>query len=51
MFPTGGPPLSDITLKLEEISKPITFPAIKAEPDEFSHLPVCPLLEMCHQYP
>jgi len=37
MFPTGGPPLSDITLKLEEIPKPITFPAIKAEPDELGH--------------
>ena len=42
---------TDVTIKVEEIPEPISFPAIKAEPDEVSYLSVCPLLDKCHQYP
>jgi hypothetical protein len=42
---------SCVTVRVEETPEPISFPAIKAEPDEVSYLPVCPLLDTCHQYP
>jgi hypothetical protein len=42
---------SDFTIiKVEEIPEAISFPAIKAESDEVSYLPFCPLLDTCHQY-
>ena len=42
---------SGVTIKVEEIPEAISFPSIKTEPEEVSHLPVCPLLDTCHQYP
>jgi hypothetical protein len=41
---------SGISIKVE-IPEPISFPSIKTETDEVSHLPVCPLLDTCHHYP
>jgi hypothetical protein len=35
---------TDIEIKVEEIPEPISFPEIKAEPDEVSYVSVC------HQY-
>ena len=32
---------SGVTVKVEEIPQPISFPTIKAEPDEVSYLPLC----------
>jgi len=40
-----------ISIKVEENPEPISFPAIKVEPEEVSYLSVCPLLDTCHQYP
>jgi hypothetical protein len=37
-----------ISIKVEEIPEPISFPTIKAEPEEVSYLFVCPLLDTCH---
>jgi hypothetical protein len=34
-----------IHIKEEEITEPISFPLIKAEPDEVSYMAVCPLLD------
>jgi hypothetical protein len=42
---------ANVTIKLEEIPEPISFPSIKAEPVEVSYLSVCLLLDKCHQYP
>lgn len=42
---------SGVAVKVEAIPEPISFPPIKAEPDEVSYLPVFPLLDTCHQYP
>jgi len=42
---------ADVTMKVEEIPEPLSFPAVKAEPDEVSYLSVCPLLDKCHEYP
>lgn len=39
-----------IRIKVEEIPEPISFPAIKAEPEEVSYLSLCPLLDTL-QYP
>jgi hypothetical protein len=38
-----------ISIKVEEIPEPISFSAIKAEPEEVSYLSVCPLLDTCHR--
>ena len=35
---------TDIEIKVEEIPEPISFPEIKAEPDEVSYV------SLCHQY-
>jgi hypothetical protein len=32
---------TDIEIKVEEIPEPISFPSIKAEPDEVSYVSVC----------
>ena len=37
-------PGTDIEIKVEEFPEPISFPKIKAEPDEVSYMSVC------HQY-
>jgi hypothetical protein len=42
---------SDVTIKVEEVPEPISFPPIKVEPEEVSYLSVCPLLDTDHQYP
>jgi hypothetical protein len=42
---------SNVNIKLEEICEPISFPAIKSEPEEVSYLSECPLIDTCHQYP
>ena len=42
---------SGVTMKVEEIPEPVSFSAIKAEPDEVSYLPVCQLLDTCHLHP
>ena len=39
-----------IRINVEEIPEPISFPAIKAEPEEVSYLSLCPLLDTL-QYP
>jgi hypothetical protein len=36
---------TDVTIKVEEIPEPISFPAIKSEPEEVSYLSVCPSLD------
>ena len=40
-----------ISIKLEEVPEAISFPAIKAEPEEVSYLSVCLLLDTCHHCP
>jgi hypothetical protein len=40
-----------IDVKQEEIPEDITFPKIKAEEEEVSYMPVCPLLYAFHRYP
>jgi len=37
---------TDVTIKVEDISEPISFPAIKPKPSEVSYLSVCPSLDM-----
>jgi hypothetical protein len=41
----NGPDDTDMTIKVEEIPEPISFPAIKSEPEEVSYPSVCPLLD------
>jgi hypothetical protein len=38
---------TDVTIKVEEIPEPISFPPIKAEPEEVSSLSVRPLSDTC----
>jgi len=40
-----------IGIKQEEIPEDISFPDIKAEPDEVSYVCVCLLLDTCYQCP
>jgi hypothetical protein len=40
-----------VPTNVQEIPEAMTFPGIKAEKDQVSYLPVCPLLNKCHQYP
>jgi hypothetical protein len=40
-----------ISIKVEENPDHISFPEIKAEPEEVSYLSVCLLLDTCHQCP
>jgi hypothetical protein len=40
----------DVTVKVEEIPEPVSFPSIKAEPQEVSYC-LCLLSDTCHQYP
>jgi hypothetical protein len=40
---------SGVPTKVQEIPEAISLPDIKAKPDEVSYLPVCPLLDKCHQ--
>jgi hypothetical protein len=41
---------TDVRTKVE-IPEPISFSAIKAEPQEVSYMSLCPLLDTCHKYP
>jgi hypothetical protein len=41
---------TDVTVEVEEIPEALSFPEIKAEPDEVSYLSVCPLLDKCNEY-
>jgi hypothetical protein len=41
---------SGISIHVEN-PEPASFPSIKTETDEVSHLPLCRLLDTCHHYP
>jgi hypothetical protein len=42
---------ADVGIKQEEIPEDITFPDIKAEPDEVSYVCICLLLDRYYHYP